>query len=335
MRGIVYGSVLFFGTCLVVLAGCSGANVSLPPATSTAVSDSGSTDQTQSYVDDPTIQLGAHHESAVSRSLMRRPASLTPTASPTPSDYYMRYNPEAPDGTDFAPGGYITSANVFEIDVNNSSSYFGKMGTFWKSLSQSSLIHVIDQYVGPTTPNRYPFGGAFEIKHVPTAMTLTTIAKILATYVKHGDGFSAIYNIYVPKGASLTSPDPDNTLVPQGPACGFHGAMDVTIKGASHHFIYAVHSYPGSAAYCDDATFVHSLVTDTNANDTLHEVAEAITDPNAFYNNELGWYEQNFNGEVADLCQDDRTAPYTLADGSQYVVQSLFSNITRSCVFSV
>jgi hypothetical protein len=341
MRGLIYRSVLFFATGLVLLAGCSSEPASLPPAGANAPPGvtnappvSGSSDQTQTFQDDPTVAVAAHGESASSRASARNLLSTTPTVSPTPSDYFMRYNPEAPDGTDFAPGGDITSAKIFEIDVNKSSSYYGGMGTFWQSTSGSSLIHVVDQYIGPTTPNRYPFGGAFEIKKVPTnSMTLATIGKILAAYVKHGDGFSAIYNIYLPKGANLTTPD--LTLVPSGTACGFHGALDVTIKGTSHHFIYAVHSYPGSAAYCDDATFVHSLVTDTNANDTLHEVAEAITDPNGFYNNELGWYEQNFNGEVADLCQDDRTTPYTLADGSRYVVQSLFSNITRSCVFSV
>jgi hypothetical protein len=84
---------------------------------------------------------------------------------------------------------------------------------------------------------------------------------------------------------------------------GYHGAFAGS-NGQDIH--YAVIAYPGGSIHLSSGTVANAgLSWLSSFNDMTevasHELAEAITDPNVNYKT-LGWYDDQLNGEVGDLC---------------------------------
>jgi hypothetical protein len=110
-----------------------------------------------------------------------------------------------------------------------------------------------------------------------------------------------LYVVYVEDNVAI-----DATAVPgvrgtsQNAFLGYHSAFAGTDRwGRAQDIHYAIIAYPGGTVGNASLSWLSSLNDMTEV--TSHELAEAITDPNANYRT-LGWYDDTLNGEVGDLC---------------------------------
>ena len=210
------------------------------------------------------------------------------------------------------------------------SSCWGNPEGFLADLAGSDFIHLLDQYIGLASSNRYTVGSHKFISYKPTPKTAPlTDAKIQA-YVhavaaaSHQTGYKHIYDVFLPPGQDecftatdgvCYSPDVPGTFA----FCGYHGSVDFTDIG---HVLYTVEPFndvPGCSVR--PGTPNGQLVDSTN-NTLSHETFETITDPDG-----SAWY--NFtsvalNGaEIGDECSFFVILPPTPA-GSPYFNPSVF-----------
>jgi hypothetical protein len=143
-----------------------------------------------------------------------------------------------------------------------------------------------------------------------------------------GGNGNTIYMIYFPPGESITLQGFGSCVA--GGFCAYHGTTSSLLNGKN--ILYGV--YPdfqppsGCSQGCGTSTTFGNYTSVST-----HELAEAITDPDA----EIAppnaapraWYDQ-FNGEIGDICNGQQGS-YT-ANGTAYTVQLLFSNSANNCV---
>lgn len=220
-------------------------------------------------------------------------------------------------------GPYLQSTKNHEIYVNCSAGncWGSTPSTFHNNYSNSTMIHITDQYVGTTANNRYPAGTAYAESY-NTSYTLQDqdIYNMVYSAAKlGGTGYGHIYHVFLASGVQQCSSSAGGCYAQQ--YCAYHGSVDFSDIG---HVLYSVEPYQGISG-CS----VGSLTNSTSS--TLsHETTEAITDPDVAQNN-LAWYN-NAGGEIGDICAGDNG--YVTLNGTQYYIQAEYSNKYSACRWS-
>jgi len=244
----------------------------------------------------------------------------------------------------------FTESHAIYLNPNGSctiASCWGDPEGFLTDLGRSDFIHVVDQYVGLNSDNRYTVGGRATFKFKPGppspgfASTPFTDADMLA--VVHAvasatgeTGYTHIYHVFLPPGSdecfdsSFTvcySPDNLNSFV----FCAYHGSVDFTDIG---HVLYTVEPYQNvRSCHVRTGTPNGQLVDSTN-NVLSHELIEVITDPDG-----TGWWNSMDNGlkgeEIGDECSfviPHFFDPSTIRIGRrQYALQLEYDNFEHAC----
>ncbi|MDQ6924716.1 MAG: hypothetical protein M3154_00580 [Candidatus Eremiobacteraeota bacterium] len=229
---------------------------------------------------------------------------------------------------DLAYYGGPTLGNTTSIDlyVNCGSTCWGTTspGTFLGRLATSTLIHVVDQYTGSTSNNRYPYGGGWTVNY-NTSGTLQDqdIYNIIhAVAVSQGTGYGKIYHVFLQSGVQQCSQNAGGCYGVAGGYCAYHGNVDF---GDIGHTIYSVEPYQGISG-CSSPS---GKITDSTASTLSHEFIEAITDPDVPQN--IAWYN-NSGGEIGDIC---RSSYGTVSvSGFSYYIQREYSNRVSACTFT-
>jgi len=158
-------------------------------------------------------------------------------------------------------------------------------------------------------------------------------AQVAANVLPVPDG-NTLFAVYFPVGKTITittTTTSGTTVAMSGvDFCGYHGTTSTPEMAYS---VLPDFSTGGMAT--PNCTFGSEFQSVTRV--SSHEVVEAITDPEVGLANSpappLAWYDTNFPGEVADICQQF-VGNIQFPDGRLYVVQAQWSNRQGACVFS-
>lgn len=246
-----------------------------------------------------------------------------------------------------ATGVTIVSAQAHNLYVNCSppgETCWGDPETFLDDFGQSDFIHLLDQYVGVTAPNRYSLANTvFTVNNlaispgangVPTLLKADILALVhrLATQVG-GSGYGHIYHVFLPKGVDTCSDDKATQCYsPETPAtfvfCGYHSVANFPDLGNVYFTVEAFQNVSGCAVPATPPSPNGQLADSTNS--TLsHEVFEIITDPDLNTGFRTAFPQLVNDQEIGDLCHDI-SVPLTL-NGFAYQVQLEYSNTFHAC----
>ena len=111
-----------------------------------------------------------------------------------------------------------------------------------------------------------------------------------------------LYIVYVEPGISVQMGNSSST----NSFLGYHGAFaGRDASGKASDIRYAVIAYPGTPNPSAGSQG-YSKAFDQLTSVTSHELAEAVTDPDADYR-KTGWYDDRNNGEIGDLTRQNTT----------------------------
>jgi len=227
-------------------------------------------------------------------------------------------------------GAVVTSAVDHNVYVDCQASCWGDPQQFLDNLNDSTLIHVVDQYVHQTANYRYRFGYNyaatvnFASSNMMSNNQIINVVHLAA--LRFGGGYHNVYNVFLPAGVDTSiassqcySPDQSQNWT----FCAYHSSVDFSDKAG--HVLYTVEPYqevPG----CTVSNPTNSLLADSTDSTLSHEHIETITDPDP----DSAWFNANFNDEVADLCAsyDDSDLLYS----RKYTIQEFYSNQAHACV---
>jgi hypothetical protein len=253
------------------------------------------------------------------------------------------------------PGDHATvfSAQSHPLYVDSSPSTWGKVGTFLTDVGNSDFIHVLDQYVGSYSSDRYTLGQGFLIGYpIPANHTLETddlLAIVHAAAAIDGSGLHNIYHIFLPPGVDTCFPPASPGAAPQcyspdNPPtfyfCAYHSA--VTFSDSVGHVLFTVEPYqnvPGCQAP-PNGTANNQLIDSTD--DSLsHELSETISDPNL-----NAWWVHRYTfaqgNEIGDMCVRYAVKGNNLyshngtieLNGHPYTIQPEYSNQVHGCSYT-
>jgi hypothetical protein len=223
-------------------------------------------------------------------------------------------------------GPDLTSAASYNLYVNCAGTCWGSPSpaTFLGNLAGSSFIHVIDQYIGQTSNNRYPYGAGYQVNY-NTSGTLQDqdIYNIVYAVAKTvGTGYGKVYHVFLQKGVQQCSASAGGCYAQNGGYCAYHGNVTFSDIG---HTLYSVEPYQAISG-CSSP---NGKVVDSTASTLSHEFFEAITDPDV--PNNVAWYN-NYGGEIGDICRSSY-GNVTL-NGTSYNIQREYSNRVSACTYT-
>lgn len=226
----------------------------------------------------------------------------------------------------FYGGAVLTSASSINLYVNCGSTCWGSPspGTFLGSLATSSFVHIIDQYIGSSSNNRYPYGGGWTVNY-NTSGTLQDqdIYNIVhAVAVSQGTGYGKVYHVFLQSGVHQCSSSAGGCYGVSGGYCAYHGNVNFADIG---HTIYSVEPYQGISG-CNSPS---NKLQDSTGSTLSHELFEAITDPDV--PNSIAWYN-NYGGEIGDICRS-YYGNVTLTS-TVYDIQKEYTNVHSACSFT-
>lgn len=252
------------------------------------------------------------------------------------SEYY-------PSDLTKGPGPIVPMAINHFVYVDCAPSCWGDPAGFMRDLGLSDMIHIVDQYVGSTAPQRYTVGASTQVSYGDAATLrsndILNILHAAALQIKVS-GYDHIYHIFLAKGVELCQ-TPTECYSPSTPAtftfCAYHGSATFTDAG---HLLYTVEPYQGELD--SDLTGCAELVNplpnsplvDSTDSTLSHETFETITDPDPVQSS-LGWTAQSpgvAGYEIGDLCSGSYY-PVSL-NGHKYSMQLEYSNRSHSCTSS-
>lgn len=217
-------------------------------------------------------------------------------------------------------GPYVTSASNHNIYINCSAgNCWGSVpSTFVNNYSNSSMIHITDQYVHTTANNRYPAGTSYAETY-STSGTLQDqdiYNMVYAAAKLGGTGYGHMYHVFLKSGVQQCSSSAGGCYAVQ--YCAYHGSVNFSDIG---HVLYSVEPYQGISG-CSVGT-----LTNSTSSTLSHEETEIITDADVAQNN-LAWYN-NSGGEIGDICAGSNGN--VSLNGTTYYIQSEYSNRTSTC----
>ncbi len=326
-RKRVYSAL--FSACAVLatgLAGCSGgggttAAPPLTPAQNAPITAQGD-ERLAGTVDVSNAGISAKvtHESAHALPLQGQPIHPMATgqrAVRTGGVYDLAYY----------GGPYLTSASSINLYVNCAGTCWGTAspGTFIQRIAGSSFVHIIDQYIGSSSNNRYPYGSGWQVNY-NTSGTLQDqdIYNIVhSVAASQGTGYGKIYHVFLQSGVQQCSASAGGCYAQNGGYCAYHGSVDFSDIG---HTLYSVEPYQGISG-CNSPS---NKLQDSTGSTLSHEWFETITDPDVAVNN-VAWYN-NYGGEIGDICRS--YYGNVSLSGYTYDIQKEYTNVHSACSFS-
>ncbi len=226
-------------------------------------------------------------------------------------------------------GRVVTSALFHNVYIDCAASCWGNPQEFLDNLNNSSMIHVVDQYVHSTANYRYRFGAnyASTVNFQTNMLTQTQIVNIVhAAALRFGGGYGNIYNVFIPAGLDTCIDGTDECYSPDNQAnwtfCAYHSSVDFSDKAG--HVLFTVEPYQNVFG-CSVISGPNSALEDSTDSTLSHETFETISDPDP----DSGWFNMNFLDEMADECAsyDDVDQIYS----HKYELQEEYSNKIHGC----
>ena len=277
--------------------------------------------------------------------------TLTPADGPSvPSIPSPGFYPA--DVTNPGGGRTIVDSEHHPIYVNDPSTEWGDPGKFLTDLGKSDFIHLLDQYVGVSSDDRYTLGTSLSVLGYPipgnhTLQQSDLNAILHAAASKEGVGLEHIYHIFLPQDVDVCVPNPPGPQICYSPDnnntfvfCALHGYVDFKSLG---HVIYTLEPYQNVAG-CNapPAGTPNGQLTDSTDDTLSHEVFESISDPNLD-----AWWVQNltfaYGNEIGDLCVRSEIVGSNIysfygnvaLNGHTYRVQPEYSNQFHGCAYQL
>jgi len=210
----------------------------------------------------------------------------------------------------------------------------GNPDGFLADLGASATIHLVDQYVGASAPNRYTVGPPLAISYPLVTNTLRENdiqAIVHRGALALGAGGGHIYHVFLPPGVDTCvgqppacySPDNLSTFV----FCAYHTAVNFPDIGVVLYTVEPYQAVPGCAVPPGSP---NGVLADSTYSTLSHELFETITDPLPGQS----WVARNslpvLGLEIGDLCQ----GPHAVLNLNSrlYEIQLEYSNIYHACV---
>jgi hypothetical protein len=238
-------------------------------------------------------------------------------------------------------GKTITSAQSHPIFVNCSpagGSCWGNPTVFLTNLGASSFIHLVDQYVGLTTVNRYTVGTSFTASvtifagtsGVPTLSENDILALVHSAAKIAGTSYGHVYHVFIPHGVD-TCMDEGPCYSPDDPAtfafCAYHFTVRFSDIGSVY---YTVQPFQDVAGCVVPQPSPNGALIDSTSSTLSHELFESITDPDI----NTGFRALNSGAvqgsEIGDLCGGVLFGIFPL-DSKKYEIQLEYSNFYHAC----
>ena len=226
-------------------------------------------------------------------------------------------------------GAVIPRAFSYNIYINCKSTCWGDPQGFIDRLNNSRMIHISDQYVGSTASLRYGFGGNISVSEPVYTDYLSQgdlVAIVHAAAARFGNGYTHIYNIFIPYGVDTCFEETTQCYSPDNPSamqfCAYHASG--TFNDSVGHVVFTVLPYQDVAG-CQNVGGPNSSLVDSTDSAIAHEYFETLTDPDTG----AGWFNLTFNQEVGDLCSS--FLDVDLVDGAKYLLQEEYSNKIHAC----
>jgi hypothetical protein len=216
----------------------------------------------------------------------------------------------------------------YNIYVNCAGTCWGSPspGTFLGYLGASTMIHVVDQYIGLTSNNRYTYGGGYQVNY-STSGTLgdADMANIVhAVAVTNGGGYGKEYHVFFQSGVHECSTLAGGCYAVSGGYCAYHASTDFSDVG---HTLYSFEGYQNISGCQVSGTSPNGVLVDSTASTLSHEFFETITDPDL-----NAWWNSNTGEEIGDLCATSDGV--VSVNGHNYNLQREYSNRYHGCTFS-
>jgi len=313
----------------VLISGCGGAGGTIPTTTALPASGNGTPVDQGDAASVAQLVTDAHayamplegHPPLTQLHPVVEPGAVAPDATRHPMDLRNYGGPTVP------------STLYYDIYVNQPGSYWGTPSTFQTNLANSTMIHLIDQYVGQTGNARYTFGGSTQISY-NTSGTLhdADIFNIVhSVALSHGRGTTAMYHVFFAQGVNQCSASAGGCYSPSNTAtwtyCAYHG--DATYSDIGK-VLYSVEPYQAVSGCDVGSGGPNGNLIDSTASTLSHETFEAITDPFVADNN-VAWYNNRY-GEIGDECASSRGT--VSLNGHSYLIQKEYSNYSHACAFA-
>jgi hypothetical protein len=219
---------------------------------------------------------------------------------------------------------------------------------FLDKIGKSNFIHILDQYVGIESGQRYTLGPSIEIPAALPSNPLSEsdlIAILHAVVASTGaGGYGNIYHLFLPPGVDtcFDAPYGNECYSPGDPAtfafCAYHDS--VTFSDLGQHVLFTIEPWQGPGSGCEDSPIgaPNSQLIDSTDDTLSHELNETISDPDG--NAWLNTADLSLDGnEIEDEClfigPDNYFVEPTLRmDGHLFRVQSGYSNKKHACAIS-
>jgi hypothetical protein len=313
----------------------------------------------------PTNTLGAPAE----RQTRLRPTHSNGASPPPPgplessrSEQGNRY----PDDVQFHGGGVVQSAEEYLIYVNLASSAschtiaacWGDPSGFLHDLGLSDFMHLVDQYVGVSSGDRYRVSAELiNVSYTPSAgagrpFTDTDIQTIVHAVVRARGlptGYHSIFDVFLVPGQDECDTSAfDSCYSPDNPAafvfCADHSSADFPDVG---HVLYTVEPYQNVTGCSSRPNGPNGQLVDSTNNVLSHETFETISNPDG-----TAWWNEfdsgSFDEEIGDECSFLLITPQPPAlpgpksvvyfdasevtlNGHPYLAQPEYSNGQHAC----
>ncbi len=283
-------------------------------------------------------------------------------SEPSQSEQDIRY----PGDVQFHGGNVVQSAEEYLIYVNLASSAschtiaacWGDPSGFLHDLGLSDFIHVVDQYAGVSSGDRYrasprlinvsytPAAGA---GHPFTDTDIQTIVHAVVRALRLPTGYHSIFDVFlVPGQDECSTSDSGTCYSPDNPAtfvfCADHSSVDFADVG---HVLYTVEPYQNVTGCSSRPNGPNGQLVDSTNNVLSHETSEVISNPDG-----TAWWNEldsgSFEEEIGDECSfllfipppPAAPGPQSVVyfdpsdvtlNGHRYLVQPEYSNDQHAC----
>ena len=290
-----------------------------------------------------------------------RPSPPGPVAS-SQAEQGIRY----PGDVQFHGGNVVQSAEAYLIYVNlpNSASCqtiaacWGDPAGFLHDLGSSDFMHVVDQYVGASSGNRYTVSSdSINVNYTPAAgagqpftdVDIQTIVHAVVRDRKLPTGYHSIFDVFLVPGQdecstsafdTCYSPDKPDTFV----FCADHNSVDFSDVG---HVIYSVEPYQDVTGCSSRPNGPNGQLVDSTDNVLSHETFETVSNPDgtAWWNElDSGFFEEEIGDECSFLVitppppalPGPQSVVYfdpsnVILNGRRYLAQPEYSNDQHAC----
>jgi len=247
-------------------------------------------------------------------------------------------------------GAVLQSVVSHNIYVNSSAlcppnTCWGNPEQFLKDYGKSDFVHIVDQYTGLNSDDRYTLGTSVAVNYPTSAHPYTDadmLAIVHAVALASGEsGYGNIYHVFLTPGTDecfdatySVCYSPDN-----GPTfyfCAYHGSAD--FNDSVGHVVYSVEPFQNVGGCSVKPGTPNGQLADSTNNVLSHEETEAITDPDG-----SAWWNSECNGlygqEIGDECSFITFAgnnvyfdPSAVRLGEhKYAIQPEYSNRKHGC----